>query len=117
VRRIWVLTVVTFVVVLAIDLLLGASLPAVTGLYAFIGCIVIIVASKQLGKRLLQRDEDHYGPQPSQRYGAAEALTARHGLSPERAELVSEPAMDAHRHRAGSGPEDGSDLTDEVPDG
>lgn len=36
-------------------------LPFFSALYGFIGCIVIIIASKALGHHWLQKREDYYG--------------------------------------------------------
>jgi hypothetical protein len=35
-------------------------LPFFSALYGFIGCIVIIIGSKALGRFWLQKDEDYY---------------------------------------------------------
>jgi hypothetical protein len=60
-RRIWAVTGVAFVSALVADLLLGESPPGYMAVFAFAGCIVIILASKWLGKIALQRPETFYG--------------------------------------------------------
>jgi hypothetical protein len=37
------------------------SVPAFDLLYGFLGCALIVVVSKALGRAWLQRPEDHYG--------------------------------------------------------
>ncbi len=39
------------------------AIPLFYVLFGFLGCVVIIFFSKWLGKLLLQRKEDYYGPQ------------------------------------------------------
>jgi hypothetical protein len=39
---------------------LGVDLPGFIAVFSFAGCIVIILASKWLGKALLQRREEYY---------------------------------------------------------
>jgi len=36
------------------------ELPVFSAIYGFVGCVVIIVASKALGHHWLQKDEDYY---------------------------------------------------------
>ncbi len=36
------------------------EIPVFSAIYGFIGCIVIIIASKALGHYLLQKEEDYY---------------------------------------------------------
>jgi hypothetical protein len=36
------------------------NIPAFWAIFGFAGCVVIIIASKAIGKRLLQRREDYY---------------------------------------------------------
>jgi hypothetical protein len=59
-RRLWALIAAAFVAGVAADVLVGADLPGFIAGFSFVGCIVIIVASKWLGKALLQRREDYY---------------------------------------------------------
>jgi cell shape-determining protein MreD len=59
-RRVWAVTAVAFVAGVVADLLLGAQPPGYMAAFAFLGCIVIIVASKWLGKIALQRPETYY---------------------------------------------------------
>ncbi len=37
-----------------------SNIPAFYAIFGFIGCVVIIIASKALGKALLQKKEDYY---------------------------------------------------------
>ena len=37
------------------------KLPIFNVLFGFVGCIVIIVGSKVLGRLFIQKDEDYYG--------------------------------------------------------
>jgi hypothetical protein len=39
------------------------AFPVFSALYGFIGCIVIILGSKAIGRLWLQRREDYYGKQ------------------------------------------------------
>jgi hypothetical protein len=36
------------------------EIPVFSAIYGFIGCIIIIIASKALGHHWLQREEDYY---------------------------------------------------------
>jgi len=36
------------------------EIPVFSAVYGFVGCVVIIVASKALGHRWLQKEEDYY---------------------------------------------------------
>jgi hypothetical protein len=56
----WALIVVAAVVAVAVDLAVGASIPGLTATIGFAGCAVIILASKWLGRSLLQRPEVFY---------------------------------------------------------
>ena len=59
-RRLWLVTAIAFVVGVGADALVGEDLPGFIAVFSFLGCIAIIVASKWLGKALLQRREDYY---------------------------------------------------------
>lgn len=59
-RRGWLITGVLLVVAAVADLTLGRDLPGFDAVYGFAGCVAIIVVSKWLGKRWLQRTEDYY---------------------------------------------------------
>jgi cell shape-determining protein MreD len=59
-RRLWVVIAIAFVVGIVADVLVGEDVPGFIAVFSFVGCIVIIVASKWLGKALLQRREDYY---------------------------------------------------------
>ena len=48
-------------------------------LYGFVGCALIVFASKALGKHILQRGEDYYGPAGAPPGEAPEADEARAG--------------------------------------
>jgi len=61
--------VIVIVATVALELLSGHGAhaefwwhrtPGFDALYGFIGCVVIVLASKALGKRWIQRDEDYY---------------------------------------------------------
>ena len=57
------ITVISFVVLgVVLDLLIGATapFPGYASALGLVGCILIIVVSKWLGKVLIQRPEDHY---------------------------------------------------------
>jgi hypothetical protein len=58
-KLIWGLVAAGLAASFLFDLLTDASRPAFYAAYGFVGCIVIIIGSKWVG-RLLQRDEDYY---------------------------------------------------------
>jgi hypothetical protein len=60
VSRVWLVTLPALVVATVADLLVGAEPPGFTPVFAFAGCVLIIVASKWLGRYLLQRGEEYY---------------------------------------------------------
>lgn len=55
---------IAVVIGLTVDLLMGADPPGYAAALGLGGCIVIIVASKWLGKVWLQRPQDYYERQP-----------------------------------------------------
>ncbi|MFA9446902.1 hypothetical protein [Egicoccus sp. AB-alg6-2] len=60
-RRLWVITGIALVVVVALDLVVQyARFPGYGALIGFGGCVVIVVVSKWIGKRLLERPEGYY---------------------------------------------------------
>ena len=59
-RRLWLVIAVALVVGIGADVVVGEDLPGFVAMFSFLGCIVIIVASRWLGKVLLQRREDYY---------------------------------------------------------
>lgn len=59
-KRVWAVTVPALVLAVLADLLLGAARPGFTAVFSFAGCVLIIVASKWLGRYLLQRHEEYY---------------------------------------------------------
>jgi len=54
------LCIAAFAVGLVADLVVGASVPGLTAVIGFGGCALIVLASKWLGKSLLQRPEAYY---------------------------------------------------------
>lgn len=61
-RRALAVTVVALALMVVLDLIRGDTSP-IPGYYAAIGlfgCVAIILVSKWIGKRLLQRREDYY---------------------------------------------------------
>jgi hypothetical protein len=60
--RFWAVVLALFAVTVAVDLLLDTAVPGMMSAYGFVGCVVIIVASKWFGKAFVQRREDHYEP-------------------------------------------------------
>ena len=60
-KRVWPVAGVALLAGVVADLLVGADLPGFIAAFSFVGCIVIIIGSKRLGKLLLQRREDYYG--------------------------------------------------------
>jgi hypothetical protein len=60
VRRVGLVTAAAFVVGLAADLVVGAAYPGLTAGIGFVGCVVLILASKWLGHAILQRPETYY---------------------------------------------------------
>lgn len=60
-KRGWVITGALLVAGIAVDFLLGRDIPGFDAVFAFASCVTIILVSKWLGKRWLQRDEAYYG--------------------------------------------------------
>lgn len=54
------MVVAALVVGVGADLAVGASMPGQTAATGFLGCGVIVLASKWLGRALLQRPETYY---------------------------------------------------------
>jgi hypothetical protein len=63
VKGFWFVTIAALVVIVIADLLLGVQPPGLVAVFSFAGCAVIIVGSKWLGKRFIQRPEDYYRTQ------------------------------------------------------
>lgn len=61
--RIWTVTGVLLVVAIVNDVLLGTQPPGLMAAYGFVGCVVIIIASKWFGKVFVQRREGYYTPE------------------------------------------------------
>lgn len=59
-RRGWAITAVLLAVAVLADLVVGRDQPGFDAVYGFAGCVAIIVVSKWLGKRWLQRTERYY---------------------------------------------------------
>lgn len=59
--RVWPVAGIALLAGVVADLLVGADVPGFIAVFSFLGCIVIILGSKRLGKLLLQRREDYYG--------------------------------------------------------
>lgn len=59
-RRLWAVAGIAFLAGVVADALVGAELPGFIAAFSFLGCILIIVGSKRLGKLMLQRREDYY---------------------------------------------------------
>jgi hypothetical protein len=57
VSRVWAITAAALVAGVVADVLVGATPPGFIAVYSFVGCLVIIVVSKWLGKLFLQRPE------------------------------------------------------------
>jgi peptidoglycan/LPS O-acetylase OafA/YrhL len=57
-----VVTAVAFVAGVGVDLLIGDVhyFPGYAATIGLVGCVVIVLASKWLGKALIQRPESHY---------------------------------------------------------
>jgi hypothetical protein len=49
-------------VMIVVDLLLGRDQPGFWPVFGFVSCIILILASKALGKRVLLRDPGYYEP-------------------------------------------------------
>lgn len=49
-----------FIVAVVVDLAVGADLPGYDAFLGFAGCVVIVVVSKWLGKKVIQRPEAYY---------------------------------------------------------
>lgn len=60
--RVWLVVAAGFAVAVAADLLRGADylFPGFYAAFGFVGCAVIVIVSKRLGKHLLQRPESYY---------------------------------------------------------
>jgi hypothetical protein len=43
-----------------LDLVLGRPLPGFWSLFGLVSCVILIVASKAVGKRFILRDADYY---------------------------------------------------------
>jgi hypothetical protein len=61
-KRLWVAIGIGVAVSVAADLVIGRDDPGFMAVFALVGCVLIIVASKGLGKYLLQRRENYYDP-------------------------------------------------------
>ena len=58
-----------FLVAVIVDLIVGADVPGYDALLGFVGCVVIIIGSKWLGKKVIQRPESYYAQVTGQSEG------------------------------------------------
>jgi hypothetical protein len=61
-RTLWLVIVVSLLISVTADFVLGRDVPGFAALFGLLGCVAIILASKALGAQLLQRREDYYDP-------------------------------------------------------
>lgn len=60
-RTAWIVSIVAFAGAVGVDLAIDTSYPpGYSAMIGFAGCAAIVIVSKWLGKRFIQRDEDHW---------------------------------------------------------
>jgi hypothetical protein len=63
-RQLWIAALAGLAAMVALDLVLGATLPGFYAALGLFGCLLLIAGSKWLGKRALQRDPGYYEDHP-----------------------------------------------------
>lgn len=57
----WIVTVIAFGAAVAIDIAMASShVPGYSAAIGFLGCVIVVVVAKGLGKTLIQRSEGHW---------------------------------------------------------